>query len=136
MHPGAAFAACTTLPKDSLPLRGVVGLAEPIIAEEDELDVAEPQPGSVGQAKRQHKRGEEMEHASEPDGQDDRGGCRVVVWAKDQMGNTCQTGGAPITCDCTSDDVDSSVVDNGCGSYTLLWRSSRAGNCTVSGLKS
>ena len=61
----------------------------------------------------------------------DAQGARVVLPARDQMGNPCTEGGAQVTAGCSAEHVDSSVSDNGDGTYTMTWRSQRAGVVTV-----
>jgi hypothetical protein len=63
-----------------------------------------------------------------------RGGlpcARVCVFStlrvSDKMGNRCMAGGAPIVVSTDSNDAQSNCIDNGDGSYSLHWKSTRAG---------
>ena len=43
------------------------------------------------------------------------------------MGNRCVEGGAKVTCVAEKETVKATTADNGDGTYTLAWRSERAG---------
>jgi len=59
-------------------------------------------------------------------------GCGVTISTADIMGNACIYGGAEVTGECVgSNDVTSSIVDNGDGTYYLHWNSERSGKFNV-----
>ena len=69
------------------------------------------------------------------------GGCQLTLLASDKMGNRCTTGGASVSCSSAVKDqekVDSRVIDNDDGTYTLEWKSKHSGyfevNVTIDGL--
>lgn len=57
--------------------------------------------------------------------------CSALLITSDRMGNTCNRGGANVTCMCASDCVETSCTDLKDGRYELLCNSTRAGAFSV-----
>ena len=56
-------------------------------------------------------------------------GCRVLLHARDNMGNPCDSASdsAVVSCSCLDQRVQSQCTDNGDGTHSLLWRSDFSG---------
>lgn len=118
VEPGAAHALASFVPKDQLPLSGLVGFKADGGSSSSSNN---PSPDTAAES------GGALAGASPA-----LCGCRLFLPVSDRMGNPCVRGGANVRASASDDNVESAVEDRGDGTYMVEWHSRLSGCFNVS----